>query len=92
VAPKQVVNRPAVQLNKQAGKQLIKQPIKQAATGQGNQPVRNTPQQSGRKVVVVVSKKAASTTAARLANEKKLRLQRIQREAKKRELTPVIIR
>jgi len=83
-------------LNKQAGKQLIKQPIKQpikqAATGQGNQPVRNTPQQSGRKVAVVVSKKAASTTAARLANEKKLRLQRIQREAKKRELTPVIIR
>jgi hypothetical protein len=96
VAPKQVVNRPAVQLNKQAGKQLIKQPIKQpikqAATGQGNQPVRNTPQQSGRKVAVVVSKKAASTTAARLANEKKLRLQRIQSEAKKRELTPVIIR
>lgn len=69
-----------------------KQSIKQPAVKPVTQPARQALQQSGRRPVIAPRAKAANAAAVRIAIEKKLRLQRIQREAKKRELTPVIIR
>lgn len=88
VAQQSVVHRPVVQINTQ----LTKQSIKHQAAKFGNQSTRQTLQVNGRKPAVPLRTKAANAAAVRTANEKKLRLQRIQREAKKRELTPVVIR